>query len=119
MSNKNKKKQVLKSELVTIEQDKNESKKDFLGYVKTSNGKFGIVKNMELTYESRILTFSKLEDNSVFVIINRTDRGEDNVAQELWLTEVTLALFIFGIYDAIKHFDIDIDSILESLSKKQ
>jgi hypothetical protein len=101
---------------------KTEEPKDNNVYAIVPEGKLAILKECGVNYEGRNIFFQQLEDKSVGIYITRPDREDDDVPQQLRLSELTLNLLLLAIFEAGREFNIDFEKItneIEQNLKKQ
>lgn len=107
---------------MTKKKTKTEEPKDNNVYAIVPEGKLAILKECGVNYEGRNILMQQLEDKSVGIYITRIDRADEDVPQQLRLSELTLNLLLLAIFEAGREFNIDFEKItneIEQNLKKQ
>jgi hypothetical protein len=91
--------------------------KDNTFYAIVPEGKLKVINQCGVNYQGRSILFQQLEDKSVGIYITRPDRGDEDVAQTLRLSELTLNLLLLTIFQAGKEFNIDFEKITEEINQ--
>lgn len=92
--------------------------------VLTPDGELNIVNSFMCEAENRRISFAILEDESIAINVQRFEESEEEpytkeiTLQQLRLSKLTVALLMACLLKANVEFEIDMDSIIADLNKK-
>jgi hypothetical protein len=92
--------------------------------VTTPDGDLKVMDGFTCETENRIISFAYLEDESIVFIVKRFEESEEEAytkeitSQVMRLSKLTVALLMACLYKANVDFEIDADSIIAELNKK-
>jgi hypothetical protein len=106
-----------------METEKNNTEKE-LKSVLTPDGELKIVNGFFCEAENRRISFAILEDESTIINVKRFEESEEEpytkeiTSQVMRLSKLTVALLTACLLKANVDFEIDMDSIIADLNKK-